>query len=79
MPGVRMHRFRAWYATYLDTADIRVAEELLGHEQPSTTAIYRAVAPQALRAAVAGLPLPVSRGAGGGVATAAVLVGEVAA
>jgi integrase/recombinase XerC len=60
LTGVTMHRFRHWYATYLDTADIQVAQQLLGHAKPATTAIYRRVQPQLLHAAVSGLPLPAS-------------------
>ncbi|MBX6358138.1 MAG: tyrosine-type recombinase/integrase [Micromonosporaceae bacterium] len=55
--GVTMHRLRHSFASFVDTQDLRVVQELLGHSRPSTTAIYRAVAPAALASAVAGLPL----------------------
>ncbi|MEV4271912.1 tyrosine-type recombinase/integrase [Micromonospora aurantiaca (nom. illeg.)] len=60
--GVTMHRLRHWYGTYVHQAaggDIRIAQELLGHASPATTAVYVATLDTAKAAAVQGLPLPV--------------------
>lgn len=61
MPGVALHRMRHWTGTYADTADLQVVQQLLGHAKPETTAnTYRARSLTAMRAAVEGLPLPLS-------------------
>jgi integrase len=58
LPGVTMHRFRHWYATTLlaNGANIRVVQELMGHESPETTAIYTLITSEQRRIAVAALP-----------------------
>lgn len=52
------HMLRHWYATRTLEAcgDLRVVQELLGHESPVSTAIYTQVTGRQKRAAVAGLP-----------------------
>lgn len=58
MPEVTMHRLRHWYGTRtLEACDnLRTVQELLGHETPTSTAVYTQVAMKQKRAAVAGLP-----------------------
>jgi integrase/recombinase XerC len=52
------HMLRHWYATraLAGGADLRVVQELLGHETPTSTAIYTQVTGRQKRAAVTGLP-----------------------
>jgi site-specific recombinase XerD len=53
-----LHRLRAWHATTLlaGGANLRTVQELLGHTSPTTTQVYTLVPPEAMRAAVNGLP-----------------------
>lgn len=53
-----MHQLRHWFATqaYRACGDLRTVQELLGHADPRTTAIYVAASPELARRAVAGLP-----------------------
>lgn len=57
--GVRatLHQFRHWFATelYRATLDLRVVQELLGHQSPETAAGYVAIVPARGSDAVAGL------------------------
>jgi integrase/recombinase XerC len=58
MPHLTIHRLRHWYATRTLEAcgDLRVVQELLGHETPVSTAIYTQVSGRQKRDAVRGLP-----------------------
>ena len=63
-PEITMHRLRHWYATAVNDAsggDISVTQDLLGHESPTTTRTYVAVAPAKATAAVRALPPPPPR------------------
>lgn len=53
-----LHQLRHRYGTeaYRGSKDLRVVQELLGHADPSTTALYTAVDEDRLRAAVANIP-----------------------
>jgi integrase/recombinase XerC len=53
-----MHGARHWYATTLiaSGANLRVVQELMGHESPETTAIYTLITSEQRRIAVAALP-----------------------
>ena len=56
---VHMHRLRHWYGTEMYRAHGEfVAQRLLRHASPTTTAMYAKVASSALAAAVAAVPLP---------------------
>ena len=59
---VHMHRLRHWFGTevYQSHGEF-VAQRLLGHESPATTAGYARVASARTAAAVAALPLPGGR------------------
>lgn len=65
--GVTMHRLRHTFATavYRSHGEF-VAQQLLGHASPSTTAVYAQVASEAMIAAVTALPLTVDEGDGAG-------------
>jgi len=56
------HRLRHWFGTgtYEACRDLRVVQELLGHESPQTTAGYVAASEPRSRAAVAALSLDVA-------------------
>lgn len=60
LAGVTPHRLRHTVATRVleQTGDLRIVQELLGHTNLSTTAVYTQVAPRRLRAAVDTLPCP---------------------
>jgi integrase/recombinase XerC len=53
------HQLRHWFATsiYEATHDIRLTQELLGHQSPTTTAIYVAFSSVDAAAAVASLKI----------------------
>lgn len=50
------HRFGS--ATYQASRDLRAVQDMMGHADPATTAIYTAFAESAATAAVAALPVP---------------------
>lgn len=52
-----LHSLRHWFGTemYARTSDLRLVQELLGHESPNTTAGYAAWSPEKAAAAVKGL------------------------
>lgn len=54
------HQLRHWFGTrtYAACRDIRVVQELLGHQDPATTATYTAFSDGEAAAAVAALPTP---------------------
>lgn len=58
LSGVTAHRLRHWYGTYVQAAggNVRVTQRLMGHSHVTTTEAYTAVADEALRGAVLGLP-----------------------
>lgn len=57
LTGVTMHRLRHWYGTNVRrNADLRAAQEALGHADPKTTALYTEVDMTELRTAVLALP-----------------------
>lgn len=60
LPDVTAHRLRHTLATELltQTGDLRLVQEMLGHASPATTAVYAAVVPARLAAAVASIPTP---------------------
>lgn len=53
------HQLRHWFATrvYQETLDLRLTQELMGHANPATTAIYTAFANADAAAAVEGIGL----------------------
>jgi site-specific recombinase XerD len=57
-PRVTAHRLRHTFATEVlrRTRDLRLVQELLGHESPADTAIYTQVTPEWMDRAVADLP-----------------------
>lgn len=60
------HQLRHWFASnvYAACKDLRVVQELLGHENPATTAVYVAFSPADAAAAVATLTVGDSGGIG---------------
>jgi integrase/recombinase XerC len=58
--GVSLHPFRHWLGTRTlqQHGNIRVAQELLRHSSPATTAIYTQITDEQRRTAVAALPVP---------------------
>jgi site-specific recombinase XerD len=52
-----LHQLRHWFATalYADTHDLRLVQEMMGHANPSTTAIYTQFSPAAAVSAVTAL------------------------
>jgi integrase/recombinase XerC len=61
LTGVTMHRFRHWLGVTVQAAykDVRVTQELLGHESLSSTQIYTRATLDQQRAARSMLPRPV--------------------
>lgn len=61
LDGVTMHRFRHWLGVHVQEAyrDVRVTQEVLGHESLSSTQIYTRATLDQQRAARAMLPRPV--------------------
>lgn len=57
-PGVTLHQLRHSFGTriYKHSLNLRATQELLGHQDPGTTAGYAAVGAKDLHAAVAALP-----------------------
>jgi integrase/recombinase XerC len=60
LPGVTMHRFRHWLGVHTQAAykDVRVTQEVLGHESLQSTQIYTRATAEQQRAARAMLPRP---------------------
>lgn len=60
LKGVTMHRFRHWLGVHVQEAyrDVRVTQEVLGHEALSSTQIYTRATLNQQRAARATLPRP---------------------
>lgn len=58
--GATLHSLRHFFGTgtYAAGKDLRVTQELLGHQSPATTAIYAAWSSEGARAAVEALPVP---------------------
>lgn len=58
MRGIALHRFRHWFGTTVQrlNKDILVTQQLLGHEDPASTAGYALVADEQKTAAVGLLP-----------------------
>lgn len=53
---VTAHQLRHWFGTKMtEQAGLRVAQELMGHADPATTAIYAKVSVQQLKAAIGSL------------------------
>jgi len=63
MPGVSMHRFRHWLGVRTQAAykDVRVTQEVLGHESLQSTQIYTKATAEQQRAARAMLPRPAAQ------------------
>lgn len=61
LPGVTTHRFRHTFGTRLleEGADLREVQELMGHADISTTAIYTEVTKDRMRAAIMRIAKPV--------------------
>lgn len=60
LPRVHMHRLRHWYGTTIQRqqGDIRVTQTCLRHRSVTSTEGYTMVSGDAVRAAVASLPIP---------------------
>ncbi len=69
LDGVTMHRLRHWCGVRTQSLykDIRVTQEVLGHESLSSTQIYTKATVQQQREALAMLPRPRAGGGGSGV------------
>lgn len=55
--GATAHQLRHWFGTsvYQASHDLRMTQELMGHSDPKTTAIYAAYSPEAASSVVGGL------------------------
>lgn len=64
LPGVTLHRFRAWFATWLlrptelggAGAELGTVSKLMGHSSPDVTMVYAEISGEQLQMAVSRLP-----------------------